>query len=146
MKSKLNYLIGISLGRKIKTKWFLFANIILAIIIMGIINIDSIISLFGGDFNQKQEIYVIDNTGVAYDVFKEQLNNISLNLNVEDTNGSNYKLEKYDKSIEESKKMLEKKDSALVVVFNNDIQNVINVEIISKEYIFSRNTVNYWCH
>ena len=135
MKSKLNYLIGISLGRKIKTKWFLFANIILAIIIMGIINIDSIISLFGGDFNQKQEIYVIDNTGVAYDVFKEQLNNISLNLNVEDTNGSNYKLEKYDKSIEESKKMLEKKDSALVVVFNNDIQNVINVEIISKEYI-----------
>ena len=73
MKSKLNYLIGISLGRKIKTKWFLFANIIHAIIIMGIINIDSIISLFGGDFNQKQEIYVIDNTGVAYDVFKEQL-------------------------------------------------------------------------
>ena len=62
MKSKLNYLIGVSLKRKIKTKWFLFANLILAIIIAGVINIDSIITFFGGDFNKKTEIYVIDDT------------------------------------------------------------------------------------
>ena len=51
MSSKLNYLIGVSLKRKIKTKWFFIVNIILAIAIIGIINIDSVINFFGGDFN-----------------------------------------------------------------------------------------------
>ena len=70
MTSKLNYLIGVSLKRKIKTKWFVIANIILGIIIAGIINIDSIIMLFGGDFNDKTPLYVIDETGVAYELFE----------------------------------------------------------------------------
>ena len=74
MKSKLNFLTSISLNRKIKTKWFLFANIILALVIMCGINIDSIITLFGGEFNKKQEIYVVDNTNMTYEIFKEQLN------------------------------------------------------------------------
>ena len=34
MRSKLNYLISVSLNRKIKTKWFLTANIILAIVLL----------------------------------------------------------------------------------------------------------------
>ena len=76
MKSKLNYLIGISLGRKIKTKWFLAANIVLALIIAAVINIDSIISMFGGDFNEQQQIYVIDNTNITYDKTVENSYNI----------------------------------------------------------------------
>ena len=39
MKSKLWYLTSVSLKRKIKTKWFLIVNIILAVAIIGIINI-----------------------------------------------------------------------------------------------------------
>ena len=54
MKSKLNYLIGMSLNRKINTKWFLVANIIIAIVIVGVINIDSIITFFGGDISSAQ--------------------------------------------------------------------------------------------
>ena len=61
MKSKLNYLIGVSLKRKIKTKWFLIANVLIATIICLIANIDMIINSFGGDFNSKTKIYVIDN-------------------------------------------------------------------------------------
>ena len=50
MRSKLNFLINVSLNKKIKSKWFLVANIIIAILMIGIINIDSIINFFGGDF------------------------------------------------------------------------------------------------
>lgn len=137
MRSKLNYLISVSLGRKIKTKWFLIANIILAIVIAGVINIDSIISFFGGDFNKKQEIYVIDNTDMSFNIFNEQMKNISIGIQENDEE-SNYKIEKYDESIEEAKKMLEedkKKAKALVLVFNNSEENVLDVELISKEYI-----------
>ena len=55
MTNKLKYLTKISLDKKIKTKWFLIANIILLVIIAGIINIDSIIKFFGGDFDKKTE-------------------------------------------------------------------------------------------
>ena len=53
MKSKLGYLTGVSLKRKIKTKWFVIANILIALVVIGLMNIDSIISFFGGDFNEK---------------------------------------------------------------------------------------------
>ena len=74
MRSKLNFLINTSLKKKIKSKWFLIANIIIAAILIIIINIDSIVTLFGGDFNSKNKIYVIDETNSIYDSFKESLN------------------------------------------------------------------------
>ena len=43
LKSKLWYLTGVSLKRKIKSKWFVVVNILLMIAIVGIFNIDSII-------------------------------------------------------------------------------------------------------
>ena len=58
-----------SLNKKIKTKWFLIANLIFAILIVGLLNIDSVIKFFGGDFDDVQEILVIDEVGV-YDQFK----------------------------------------------------------------------------
>ena len=73
MKSKLNFLIEMSLKRKINTKWFKIVNIILLVAIVALANIDSIINAFGGDFDKKQEIYIIDNTDVSYDLFKQQL-------------------------------------------------------------------------
>ena len=80
MRSKLNYLIGASLKRKVKTKWFLVANIIIALVVVGIINIDSIITFFGGDFDDAQKVYVIDDTNRAYDILEEQLNASSLQI------------------------------------------------------------------
>ena len=69
MKNKLKFLIGMSLKRKIKTKWFVLANIFLAILIIGVANIDHIITFFGGDFDKATKIYVIDNTN-TYDIFR----------------------------------------------------------------------------
>ena len=56
MNKKLWFLTKMSLNKKIKTKWFFIANILFLIIIAGLINIDSIIKLFGGDFDEATEI------------------------------------------------------------------------------------------
>lgn len=134
MKSKFNYLTGISLKRKIKTKWFLIANIILATILIGIINIDSIITLFGGDFNEKTTIYVVDNTENAYEIFATQLNNNENLLG----SGDDYNLVKETRTVEELKELLlndEKEANNLILEFNNSDINLLDITIISKEYI-----------
>ena len=41
MRSKLNFLINVSLKKRIKSKWFLGANVIIALLMICIINIDS---------------------------------------------------------------------------------------------------------
>ena len=134
MKSKFNYLISMSLKRKIKTKWFLIANIVLAIILVGIINIDSIITMFGGDFNERTTIYVIDNTENSFDIFKSQLENTETLLN-DDTD---YNVVKEERSIDELKGLIlndEKEKNNIVLEFNNSDTNFLDISIITKEYI-----------
>ncbi len=135
MKSKLNFLIGVSLKRKIKTKWFVAANIILGLVIVGLFNIDSIITAFGGDFDEKQKVYIIDNTEMSYDLFNEQMNISSKALNQSEE--SFYEITKYDKDVEAAKKMLDKeeKNFSLLIVFNKSEKNVLDVQLITKEYI-----------
>ena len=136
MRSKLNYLISVSLGRKIKTKWFVIANVIIAIIIAGIINIDSIISIFGGDFNNKTKVYVVDSTEIAYDLFKGEIEKNSINLN--SNNESNYEIIKSDKSIDDLRMMLEQdkeEASSIVLSFEDSSTNVLKVSMITKEYM-----------
>lgn len=139
MRSKLNYLINISLSRKIKTKWFVAANIILAIVIMGVINIDSIISFFGGDFDEKSKIYVIDNTEVVYDIFKEQIE-VSGNLLSGDESEPMFEVINYDKSVEEAKKLIEEDGKHMVLVFEKSEDNVIDATLITEGFI---DTIDY---
>ena len=70
---KLWYLVGVSLKRKVKTKWFVIANILLAAMIIGVMNIDTIITAFGGDFNEKTTVYVLDETNESYELFQSQM-------------------------------------------------------------------------
>lgn len=140
MKSKLNFLIGVSLKRKIKSKWFVIANLILAIAIIGVINIDSIITSFGGDFNNDQNIYVIDQTEKnVYDVFKEQIKTTESSFNLgstTETEDSKYKVEKYDKSVEDVKKIIAEEDNdAIAIVFEQDNNNELVVTLISEQYL-----------
>lgn len=134
MKSKFNYLISQSLKRKIKTKWFLVANIVLAIILVGIINIDSIITMFGGDFNEKTTIYVVDNTNSTFDIFKSQLDNTESILNGD----TDYNVVKENRSVEELKELIlhddQEKDN-IILEFNNSNDNFLDIFIITKEYI-----------
>lgn len=136
MTNKLKFLTKISLKRKINTKWFLIANIIFAILIIGILNMDAVISFFGGDFDETQIIYVKDNTNKTYEILNDQ-NSAYKNLTDEDENA--FKLEKTDKSSEEIFKNKDNKD-AWYLTINNDKQNYIKVTLISDSYI---NTTSY---
>lgn len=130
MKSKLNYLIGMSLNRKIKTKWFLVANIIIAIVIVGVINIDSIITFFGGDFSSAQKVYVIDNTDKSYDILEEQLN--ASGLEIVDSDTKKFNVEKTDKTANE---IIEEDKKSIVIELNESETNELKAKIISQSFI-----------
>ena len=129
MTNKLKYLTKISLDKKIKTKWFLIANIILLVIIAGIINIDSIIKFFGGDFDKKTEIVVIDNAS-CYDEFVKTFDSTRDYLDTL----KDAEITKYDKDKESLYEDIKKKDKILLVI-NEDSTNFINVEMITKSNV-----------
>lgn len=136
MKNKLKFLTKISLKRKINTKWFLIANIIFAVLIIGLLNMDTLISFFGGDFDKAQIVYVKDNTDKTYDILNEQ-NSAYKNLTDEDENA--FKIEKTGKSSEEIFKDKDNKD-AWYLTIDNDEKNYIKVTLTSEGYI---NTSSY---
>lgn len=133
MRSKLDYLITLSLKRKMKTKWFLITNILVAILIIGLINIDSIITLFGGDFNKKTKLYVIDNTNEAYELFKTELDNSSKLLNED----SSYEVYSYNKTIDDAMEELKDKDNYdnYYLEFSYLEDYTLKVKLLTKEYI-----------
>lgn len=132
MRSKLEYLTSVSLKRKIKTKWFLAANIILALIIAAVVNIDTIINMFGGDFNEPKKIYVIDETNYTYDLLKGQIELTDKAIYGENSN--NYEIIKYEKNLEAAKKEIEEDEKILAFVIKESA-NIINVTIVSDAYI-----------
>lgn len=133
MKSKLNYLIGVSLKRKIKTKWFVLANALFFLIIAAAMNIDSIITLFGGDFNEKTKIYVIDQTDHSFLILKNILESPSKLTEKE----SDFVVIDYQDSIEKAEKLLEdkKEKGNIVVVLEKDDMNTLQARVITKEYL-----------
>lgn len=135
MRSKLNFLIGVSLKRKIKTKWFVIVNLFLALLVIGVMNIDSIISYFGGDFDRKTTIYVIDKTDESYDIFKEQLLTTEGYLGVDDDESSSFIIELFEEDVQVAKELLEEEPDNLIVVFSPDEERVLNVVLISDGFI-----------
>ena len=140
MRNKLWYLVSVSLKRKIKSKWFLVANIIVGILIIGALNIDTIINYFGGDFNEKRIIYVVDNAN-AYDSFNKFLSESAFLSFGEDNN--TYNIIKTEKSVEDLKKEYDNPDlekEFWIVIFDRSEINVIDATVISKSYI---DTIDY---
>lgn len=131
MINKLLFLTKNSFMRKVKTKWFMAANVILALVICAVVNIDSIINLFGGDFNEKTKIYVVDNTNYSFDLLNENLKQVSKSIN--DSEDSGYELKKTKKSKDELTKTL--KEEEIIIIINEDKENTLDVTMISEGYI-----------
>lgn len=124
MNKKFWYLTKVSLKKKIGSKWFVATNIILALVILAIININSIVKFFGGDFSHNLTIYAVDNAGV-YDVFKSTIEALDEDKLLEIKRGESSK--------EELSKNL--KDNEVIVVLNEDDKEYLKSEIISNETI-----------
>ena len=128
MSDKFWYLTKQSLNKKIKSKWFLGINILLALVVIALININSIIAFFGGDFNEEIKILVIDNTEVSYPVFKETMNTLT-----KEEDAGKITVKKETRPEEKLKKKL--KDNQISIVFDNDEENFVSSKIISNEKI-----------
>ena len=128
MKTKLKYLIKNSLSKKMKTKWFVIANIILFVVIAGLISIDSIIKFFGGDFNDKLEIMVIDNIG-SYEEFKSTYEIASETLDLGEV-----EITKYDKTYEDALDEIKEEDKILIEL-NADETNFVRAKLVSNDNI-----------
>jgi len=135
MRNKLWFLTKVSLKRKVDTKIFKIVNLLLLIAIVALMNIDSIIKYFGGDFDELTKVYVIDNSSYTYDILKEQINTVSETINGE----SSFEVIKYEKTEEEAMKEIEENEGLLFVI-NNDEKNVINAKLVSEGYI---DTIQY---
>lgn len=135
MTSKFWYLMKQSLNKKIKTKWFLFANIILAFVIVGLLNLDSIISFFGGDFSTDVEIVLLDQSKKADEIFKTslELTKSSLDLDHEII------VENFLKSEKELEKEL-KENHKVGIVLENSSDHYLKAKIISNKKI---DTISY---
>ena len=125
MKNKFIFLTKMSLLKKIKNKTFIIANIILIILLIGITNIDKIVTFFGGDFNETNNIMVVDNTNESYDVLKESMDNAKLIIDT----SIKYKIKKVDN--EKTLRSKIKKDKDIGIIINNDDENIIDAKIIT---------------
>ena len=126
MKNKLKYLIKMSLDKKIKTKWFIVANVIFFIALAGLVNIDNVVKFFGGDFEETTHIMVLDEVGV-YDTFSATYKNASKYIE----NLSNTKIEKYTKTKKDGEKEVEKDNDKILLILDKDKNNYLKVDLIS---------------
>lgn len=130
MKSKLWYLTNVSLKKKMKTKWFVAANLVLLVLIVGFVNIDSIIGFFGGDFNEDQKIIVLDETNQVTTLFEQ---NVKTTLESVDSDqeitvtSSTEDIATLKEEVKENKQIL--------IVFSFDEENMLEAQVISKKII-----------
>lgn len=132
--NKLGFLTKYSLGKKIKSKWFVVVNIIILLVISVLINMDSIIKLFGGDFNNNEEILVIDNIGVL-ETFKDiyAINNEYLKSETK------YSIEEYKEGYDSAIEEIKDTDKILIVI-DKDETNYITSKLITNS---SMDTITY---
>jgi len=128
MKNKLLFLTKMSLNKKIKTKWFYIANLIFLILVVGLINIDTIIKTFGGDFNDTIELLVIDEIG-QYETFK--FNFESNTKYVEDYTST--QITKIDNSYDEIVKEITNEDNKILIVLSGSDVDYLQAKVVSKE-------------
>lgn len=128
--NKFWFLTGTNLKKKLKSKWFLVINIILLVAIVGIINMDSIIKAFGGDFNKTSEIIVLDQTELSYPIFEKNLQYFNDTLGTEYT----FDIQKADKSRQEIEEEIKDTDTVMILL-EDDETSYIKASIISDSYI-----------
>ncbi len=130
MKSKLWYLTNVSLKKKMKTKWFVAANLVLLVLIVGFVNIDSIIGFFGGDFNEDQKIIVLDETNQVTTLFEQNVKTTLESVDSDQEITVTSSTEDIATLKEEAKE-----NKQILIVFSFDEENMLEAQVISKKNI-----------
>ena len=130
MMSKFWFLTLNSFKKKVKSKWFVVINLLILVGLVGIMNIDSIIKAFGGDFDDSYKIVVKDNTGYAIDDFKDNLNAYNEKLDM----GFTFDIEESAKQEQELEKEIED-SSKVLIVFDNTNDSYLDAKVVSDSTI-----------
>ena len=128
MKNKLKLLIKDGLRKKLNTKTFKIINIVLLIAIPLVINIDSVIKIFGGDFNDPVTVYVIDESGKYYETFETIYSNTTSVMGSKDV-----EIKLADKDYETLKtEMMDEKTNDIILTINDENKTA---DLTSFEYV-----------
>ena len=125
MTRKFFYLMKISFNKKLKSKWFIAVNIILALSLFAILNLNSIITFFGGEFDKPLKVLVYDKTNISYPYLKNNID--SLTSELEDK-------KIVVKSVSNENKKI--KDDEILISLNLD-DNLLKAKVISDKKIDS---------
>ena len=135
MKNKFKFLTKDSLKKKICTKSFLIVNIVIFLITICLINLDSVVKLFGGDFDKEINVYVIDEVGI-YDELEETMKTGYKDI----LNNYNASLTKTDKTIDELKEEIIKDETKDIIINikkidTTSLDKMFDIDMISYDYI-----------
>ena len=130
MKNKLKFLTKQSLDKKIKNKWIKGVNILLMVLFVLIMNIDRVIAVFGGDFENQITVYVKDEVNI-YESFAPVFEEVASSLG----EAKNFKLEETEEDIESLKNSLEEDQEKIVVYILPDEQNYMKAQILSYDEV-----------
>lgn len=134
MKNKLMFLIGEGIKRKVNTKTFKIVNIILILAIPILINIDTIIKFFGGDFDTATEVYINDETNNLYDTFINTFEQTE-SFTISQTDIEFKKLEESKEDLENDIKKDESKN--IILTIKSDEENILTAELTAYDEIDS---------
>ena len=125
MTRKFLYLVKLSFNKKLKSKWFIAVNIILALSLFALFNLNSIITFFGGEFDKPLKVLVYDKTNISYPYLKNNID--SLTSELEDK-------KIVVKSVSNENKKI--KDDEILISLNLD-DNLLKAKVISDKKIDS---------
>lgn len=125
MTRKFFYLVKLSFNKKLKSKWFIAVNIILALSLFALFNLNSIITFFGGEFDKPLKVLVYDKTNISYPYLKNNID--SLTSELEDK-------KIVVKSVSNENKKI--KDDEILISLNLD-DNLLKAKVISDKKIDS---------
>ena len=134
MKNKAWFLIKQSLKKKMDTKWFKIVNVLICLLLIGVINIDKIINVFGGDFKDTVNIYLTGDNNYLEGFNAYFLTNKKI-LNDERT----YEIAYSTDSVDTLKEKIEDTNN-IVVNINLDATEYLKADIISYNKI---DTITY---
>ena len=134
MKNKLMFLIGEGIKRKVNTKTFKIVNIILILAIPILINIDTIIKFFGGDFDTATEVYINDETNNLYDTFITTFEQTE-SFTISQTDIEFKKPEESKEDLENDIKEDESKN--IILTIKSDEENILAAELTAYDEIDS---------
>lgn len=134
MKNKAWFLIKQSLKKKMDTKWFKIVNVLICLLLIGVINIDKIINVFGGDFKDTVNIYLTGDNNYLEGFNAYFLTNKKI-LNDERT----YEIAYSPDSVDTLKEKIEDTND-IVVNINLDTTEYLKADIISYNKI---DTITY---